>query len=209
MKNRARISITLGSILRYCLLGIELRRNARLADGRHYYRGASGTLPAEAFWRDLVRDERMKSFLWTKAIRRELVPVPLFDESLAVMSDFEAMWRLFHLVRTVEYIHAPLYIYRQREGSIVNQPRPDRMMMMFRLALKRMGEVEDSCRADALSCAMYHAYHYCHMAAKFSSPSWVAEGQLDECRVFIRRHQERHGAGCRRRRSGGHWRRRR
>ena len=39
--------------------------------GVRYYRGASGTLPAEAFWRDLVRDERMKSFLWTKAIRRE------------------------------------------------------------------------------------------------------------------------------------------
>lgn len=161
---------------------------SNLLGGTCHYRSAAGTLPIETVWRDLVRDERIKSFLWCKAVRRELVPRPLFDEACMVMSDFEAMGRLFRQVKTVEYIHDPIYIYRQRDGSIVNQPVPDRMMQMFRLALKRMNEVDRSCRADALSCAMYHAYHYCHMAAKFPASEWSNNGWLGECRRYIRRH---------------------
>jgi hypothetical protein len=152
------------------------------------YREVGGTLSAEIVWRDLVRDERIKSFLCCKAVRRELVQVPLFDETCAVMSDFEAMGRFFRRIKTVEYVRNPIYVYCQRAGSIVNQPVPDRMMQMFRLALKRKDEVGRSCRADALSCAMYHAYHYCHMAAKFPAPGWNEGGQLDECRRYIRCH---------------------
>lgn len=161
---------------------------SNMPGGARYYRGASGTLPIETVWRDLVRDERIKSFLCCKAIRRKLVPSPLFDETCMVMSDFEAMGRLFGQVKTVEYIHNPIYIYRQRVGSIVNQPTPDRMMQMFQLALKRIDEVDQSCRDDALSCAMYHAYHYCHMAAKFPASGWNKCGRLDKCRHYIRRH---------------------
>lgn len=153
-----------------------------------HYRNAAGSLPVETVWRDIVRDERIKSFLCCKVVRRELVPQPLFDETCKVMSDFEAMGRLFRRVKTVEYVRNPIYIYRQRVGSIVNQQVPDRMMQMFRLALKRMDEVDQSCRADALSCAMYHAYHYCHMAAKFPAPWWNESGWLDECRRYIRGH---------------------
>lgn len=156
--------------------------------GVRYYRNAGGTLPVETVWRDLVRDERIKSFLCCKAVRRELVPMPLFDETCAVMSDFEAMGRLFRQVKTVEYVRNPIYIYRQRVGSIVNQPVPDRMMQMFRLALKRLDEVDQSYRTDALSCAMYHAYHYCHMAAKFPAPGWNEGGGLDTCRRYVRCH---------------------
>ena len=61
-------------------------------------------------------------------------------------------------------------------------------MQMFRLALKRIDEVDRPCRGDALSCAMYHAYHYCHMAAKFPMSEWNKSGWLDECRYYIRRH---------------------
>lgn len=160
---------------------------SNLPGGSYHYRSASASLPIKTVWSDLVRDERLKSFLWSKAVRRELVPQPLFNETFMVMSDFEAMGRLFKRVETVEYIHAPIYIYRQRTGSIVNQPVPVRIMQMFDLALKRMDEVDASCRADALSCAMYHAYHYCHMAAKFPAPGWNDEGRLDQCRSFIRR----------------------
>ena len=156
--------------------------------GVRNYRDVGGTLPVEIVWRDLVRDERIKSFLCCKAVRRELVPLPLFDENCVVMSDFEAMGRLFRQVKTVEYVRNPIYVYRQRTGSIVNQPVPDRMMQMFRLALKRLGEVDVSCHADALSCAMYHAYHYCHMAAKFPAHEWNEGGRLDECRRYIRHH---------------------
>lgn len=156
--------------------------------GVHNYRDTGGALPVETVWRDLVRDDRIKSFLCCKAIRRELVPLPLFDETCVVMSDFEAMGRLFRQVKTVEYVRNPIYVYCQRVGSIVNQPVPGRMMQMFRLALKRMDEVDRSCRADALSCAMYHAYHYCHMAAKFPAPGWNEGGRLDECRRYVRRH---------------------
>lgn len=153
----------------------------------HHYRSAGGRMSAETVWRDIVRDERIKSFLWSKAVRRNLVPVPLFDETYMVMSDFEAMGRLFREVTTVEYIRKPIYIYRQRAGSIVNQPVPDRMMQMFRLALKRLDEVQPSCREDALSCAMYHACHYCHMAAKYPLSQWNEGGGLDECRRYVRR----------------------
>lgn len=156
--------------------------------GVRSYRDVGGTLPVEVVWRDLVRDERMKSFLCCKVVRRELVPLPLFDETCVVMSDFEAMGRLFRHVKTVEYVHNPIYIYRRRMGSIVNQPVPDRMMQMFRLALKRLEEVDESCCADALSCAMYHAYHYCHMAVKFPASRWNEGGRLDECRRYIRHH---------------------
>lgn len=156
--------------------------------GVRSYRDVGGTLPVEVVWRDLVRDERMKSFLCCKVVRRELVPLPLFDETCVVMSDFEAMGRLFRHVKTVEYVHNPIYIYRRRMGSIVNQPVPDRMMQMFRLALKRLEEVDESCCADALSCAMYHAYHYCHMAGKFPASRWNEGGRLDECRRYIRHH---------------------
>lgn len=156
--------------------------------GVRYYRDVGGMLPVEIVWRDLVRDERIKSFLCCKAVRRELVPVPLFDEACAIMSDFEAMGRLFRQVKTVEYVRNPIYIYRQRVDSIVNQPVPGRMMQMFRLALKRLDEVDQSCRTDALSCAMYHAYHYCHMAAKFPAPGWNEGGGLDKCRRYIRCH---------------------
>lgn len=156
--------------------------------GVRSYRDVGGTLPVEVVWRDLVRDERMKSFLCCKMVRRELVPLPLFDETCVVMSDFEAMGRLFRHVKTVEYVHNPIYIYRRRMGSIVNQPVPDRMMQMFRLALKRLEEVDESCCADALSCAMYHAYHYCHMAVKFPASRWNEGGRLNECRRYIRHH---------------------
>lgn len=155
--------------------------------GPRHYRGKSCALPIETVWRDLVRDERLKSFLCCKVVRRELVPAPLFDETCAIMSDFEAMGRLFGRVKSVEYVHSPLYVYRRRVGSIVNQPVPGRMMTMFRLALKRMDEVGPDCHADAVSCAMYHAYHYCHMAAKFPSPAWKEEGRLSECRGYVRR----------------------
>lgn len=161
---------------------------SNMPGGVRYYRDAGGMLPVEVVWRDLVRDERIKSFLCCKAVRRELVPMPLFDETCAVMSDFEAMGRLFRRVKTVEYVRNPIYIYRQRTGSIVNQPVPDRMMQMFLLALKRLEEVDEYCRADALSCAMYHAYHYCHMAAKFPAPEWNKGNLLDECRRYIRHH---------------------
>ena len=156
--------------------------------GVRHYRDVCGTLPAEIVWRDIVRDERIKSFLWSKAVRRELVPLPLFNETYAVMSDFEAMGRLFRQVKTVEYVWNPIYIYRQRTGSIVNQPVPDRMIQMFRVSLKRLKEVTEDCHADALSCAMYHAYHYCHMAAKFPAAGWNDGGRLDECRHYIRRY---------------------
>ena len=161
---------------------------SNLPGGVCHYRNTSGLLPVETVWRDLVRDERIKSFLWCKAVRHELVPQPLFDETCKVMSDFEAMSRLFRQVKTVAYVRNPIYIYRQRVSSIVNQPVPDRMMQMFRLALKRKDEVDRSCRADALSCAMYHAYHYCHMAAKFPAACWNEDGWLDECRQYIRDH---------------------
>ena len=151
-----------------------------------HYRNGGGSLPVAEVWRNLIRDERLKSFLWCKVVRRELVPAPLFDETCAVMSDFEAMGRLFRKVKTVEYLHKALYIYRQRNGSIVNQPVPERMNAMFRLALKRSEEVDAAFHADALSCAMYHAYHYCHMAAKFPNAEWNRDGRLDECRRFIR-----------------------
>ncbi len=151
-----------------------------------HYRYTGGSLPIEMVWGDLVRDERLKSFLCCKVVRRKLVPVPLFNESCMVMSDFEAMWRIFKEAKTVEYIHKSIYIYRQRVGSIVNQPIPSRMMQMFQLALKRKEEVDDIYGKDALSCAMYHAYHYCHMAAKFPSDGWNEGGQLDKCRCFVR-----------------------
>ena len=156
--------------------------------GVHHYCSASELLPVEVLLRDLVRDERMRSFLPCKVVRRELVPVPLFDETCMIMSDFEAMGRLFSHVKMVKYVHQPLYVYRRRVGSIVNQPVPERIMQMFRLALKRCGEVDCQCRAAALSCAMYHAYHYCHMAAKFPSLGWNEGGKLDECGSYIRRH---------------------
>ena len=156
--------------------------------GVRRYRAVGGALPIETVWRDLVRDERIKSFLCCKAVRRKLVSVPLFDETCMVMSDFEAMGRLLRQVKTVEYVRKPIYIYRQRVGSIVNQPTPDRMIQMFRLALKRIDEVDRSCRDDALSCAMYHAYHYCHMAAKFPAHEWDKCGWLGECRRYIRHH---------------------
>ena len=153
-----------------------------------HYRNEGGSFPVAVVWRDLIRDERLKSFLCCKVVRRKLIPAKLFDETCAVMSDFEAMGRLFRKVKTVEYLHEALYIYRQRNGSIVNQPVPERMNAMSHLALKRLEEVDAAFHADALSCAMYHAYHYCHMAAKFPNAEWNRDGRLNECRRFIRCH---------------------
>lgn len=159
-----------------------------LPGGPRCYRDRSGIVPLEDFWRDLVRDDRLKGFLWNKILRRELVPVPAFDESCVVMEDFEAMGRLFRKVKTIVYVHAPIYVYRYRSGSAVDRQIPDRIMAMFRLALKRLEEVEPQYHADAVSCAMYHAYHYCHMAAKFPASGWAEGGRLAECRRYVRSH---------------------
>ena len=166
------------------------------AGNRIAYGRPGGAVRPDRFLRDLIRDDRQRGFLCNKVFRREFCPPGVFDESLEQMSDFAAMYAICRNMRHIVYLPITLYVYRVRTGSITNQFRAGRLFGRFEIALRRYKEVDARLKADALSCAMYHAFYFCHRTLKYGRLDGTSEAIYRTCAGFVRRNLPQGLADC-------------
>lgn len=87
---------------------------------------SSRTIGREEIFRELADGIRFQSHLWSKIFLRTLFAhEKIFDENLSYAEDYQAMHRILFSVQSCEYIHKCLYVYRQRNGSLIHNREKD------------------------------------------------------------------------------------
>lgn len=70
---------------------------------------------------ELSEDRMLKSFLWSKLFRRNVLKDKKFDDSLSILEDYTILPKVINAGSNFYYIHQPLYIYRMRDKSLSQQ----------------------------------------------------------------------------------------
>lgn len=94
-----------------------------------YFQNKSYMLNHDELCRELARGDRMQSHLWSKIIlrpyylRTKTERGYVFDPTLSYCEDFDALHYICWPVKKCMYLHKAIYVYRQRDDSIVNNRR--------------------------------------------------------------------------------------
>lgn len=86
---------------------------------------------------DMLRDVRLRSYVWSHVMRRRLWRDEAF-ERIPVLEDYVTMPRVLARARKVAYVAKPLYRYIMREGSLSNGDLA-RRREIFGIAMRRAG----------------------------------------------------------------------
>lgn len=86
-----------------------------------FYDKYSRMISREELFCELAIGDKMQSHLVTKIMPKSYYfGEKTFNNKLSYCEDYEAMVRIMEKAEKIFYFHKPLYVYRQREGSIVN-----------------------------------------------------------------------------------------
>jgi glycosyltransferase involved in cell wall biosynthesis len=87
---------------------------------------SSRIIEREEIFRELADGIRFQSHLWSKIFLRTLFDhEKTFDENLSYAEDYQAMHHILFSVQRCEYIHKCIYVYRQRNGSLIHDREKD------------------------------------------------------------------------------------
>lgn len=90
-----------------------------------YYAKHSYPLNHDELCKELAKGNRLESHLWSKILLRTYylrilaLRGYIFDPKLSLFEDFAALHLICWPISRCLYIHKPIYVYRQRESSIV------------------------------------------------------------------------------------------
>lgn len=150
------------------------------------YGRKEGFIESELFLEDVVRDIRIKSFVWHKIVRREFCEKALFVEDKLPLEDYEMIYRLLFSVNSVYYLPQKLYGYRMRPDSLIHGHDFSLTWHSYELAIKREKEVDEPYKKAAAIARCIQAYAVCKKYFVEKCKKEHKE-QYREARAYIRR----------------------
>lgn len=164
--------------------------SVRFGDGpdrSEIYGREAGFVDRDVFVADVIRDIRMLSGMPNKVMKAELFRGVTFDTALPILEDYAAIPGVLKNARTVYYLPACLYHYRQHPKSLLHEVSPERAFQAVRIALTREAAVEPRFRSAAVTAAARQAFLFCRN--RYISRTFKPEKhQTRLCVRYIRRH---------------------
>lgn len=101
------------------------------------------TLDAQTALAEVIYDKKMKSFLWDKLFRRDVLVEPLPIGRF--FEDYLTVYKWIAHAKTVAFVQKPLYCYRYRKSSTDhNYSNPAKFYDFFLAELTRFNDITDS-----------------------------------------------------------------
>lgn len=110
---------------------LKNKKNKRI----NYY-SKSQFIEKENFLEEVILDEKMKSQLWHKIYKRELMKNIIFP-NIKVMEDYMVLPKLILKSNTIYYLAKAIYVYRIREDSLTKDVNFEKSYMYYINAKKR------------------------------------------------------------------------
>lgn len=104
---------------------------------KYKYKDKSQNIGREQVLYDLSCDQKLKSYLWQKVIKRELYENINFSREIKCMEDYAELHKIILKAENIYYISEYLYFYRVRENSLVNLVDFEKSYKCFLIAKDR------------------------------------------------------------------------
>lgn len=116
---------------------ISLLKNGKIENT--HFDVASRVLKREELINNLANDI-IRSHVWSKILQKKCYTSKIFNEKCHIFEDYQMMHQITYNVNKCEYIHSCIYIYRQREGSLLHDNNKILLnsMLIFKFTQERL-----------------------------------------------------------------------
>lgn len=106
------------------------------------YGNESRMISKDEFIYELTRNYKIESQLWSKIIKRDLFDYKSFPKNLNVREDYACLTNIAEKISNIYYLSIELYVYRQRNDSLVHVGTLQQWSEGVELAWKRCEKLQ-------------------------------------------------------------------